>query len=365
MTTQSNAEDASLADFVGSVCGESRLRVEKDFGGGFVRLKSSEAEKRQAAQDIRSTEDIVIELLRNARDASARHVFIALQRDEATRTLVVIDDGDGIPPAMHARIFEPRVTSKLDTAHMDKWGMHGRGMALYSVAENAERAFVKQSSEGVGTSLFVQTNLNSLGEKTDQSTFPRFEVIDGVHAMRGPRNVLRTAAEFALEHRKDLDVYCGSFTEIAATMYAYGIASTSPSLRAFGRIDDDLPLVKKLAFSVDPASFALLAEELGLSISQRSARRIIDGEIEGIPSLMERLQKESFPTPRPSSTPTRARADARGLKLAEPDVVELKDAVMTAYGDIAKRYYLCPDVDCAIRVSSDALHITIPVEKLS
>ena len=118
------AED-SLGSFVESVCGESHLRVEDDLGDGFVRLRSSEAERRQAAQDIRCTEDIVIEMLRNARDAGARNIFLAVQRDDTARSLVIVDDGAGIPEAMHGRIFEPRVTSKLDTARMDKWGCTG------------------------------------------------------------------------------------------------------------------------------------------------------------------------------------------------------------------------------------------------
>ena len=51
--------DRSLAGFVASVNGEGHLRVEYDYGDGFVRLRTSEAERRQAAQDIRNTESIV------------------------------------------------------------------------------------------------------------------------------------------------------------------------------------------------------------------------------------------------------------------------------------------------------------------
>ena len=45
-------EGDTLSDFIDDVCGESRLRVEDDLGDGFVRLRSSEAERRQAAQDL-------------------------------------------------------------------------------------------------------------------------------------------------------------------------------------------------------------------------------------------------------------------------------------------------------------------------
>lgn len=358
----------TLSSFVESVCGDSHLRVETDFGGGFVRLKSSEAEKRQAAQDIRSTEDIVIELLRNACDANARHIFLALQRDENERTIVMLDDGDGVPQEMQQRIFEPRVTSKLDTAHMDKWGMHGRGMALYSVSQNATAASVQVSEPNRGTSLLVKTDLTITGEKTDQSTFPRFELRDGVHAMRGPRNILRTVAEFCLEHRNECAVYCGSFVEIAATLYEYGMSTTSPALRAFGSSDNDLPLIKKLAFASDPDGFAAKAAELGLSMSQRSARRILNGSISGLPSILERLTAESFSqasskTQHKHTAPPSSR-DGRKLKLAETDLEELQSAVGDAFAPLAQRYFLEPNVQPDIRVSSDAIRITIPIDKI-
>ena len=360
------AED-SLGSFVESVCGESHLRVEDDLGDGFVRLRSSEAERRQAAQDIRCTEDIVIEMLRNARDAGARNIFLAVQRDDTARSLVIVDDGAGIPEAMHGRIFEPRVTSKLDTARMDKWGMHGRGMALYSIAVNAEEARVASSAPGLGSALAVTTDLDRLGEKTDQSTFPSFEVQEGgAHAMRGPKNILRTAAEFALEHRRDCSVYCGSFTEVAATLYAFGMATTSAAARAFCEDATALPAVKRLAAAADPAALAALADEMGLTLSERSARRIIDGQIGPVPSLMDRLQAESFARPaarkvRRAPAPSR---DGRGLVLAPDDADALKASVGHVFADIAERYYLDPSVEPEVRAGGDAIRITIPVEKL-
>ena len=45
-------DDQSLTEFIDSVCGESHLRVEADLGDGFVRLRSSEAERRQAAERL-------------------------------------------------------------------------------------------------------------------------------------------------------------------------------------------------------------------------------------------------------------------------------------------------------------------------
>lgn len=358
--------DQSLATFVDSVCGESHLRVEADLGDGFVRLRSSEAERRQAAQDIRSSEDIVIELLRNARDAGARHIFLATHRNGDRRFITIIDDGAGIPASQHRRIFEPRVTSKLNTAHMDKWGMHGRGMALYSIAVNALVAEVRQSAPERGASLIVQTDTDALGERTDQSTFPRFERSpEGAMCMRGPKNIVRTAAEFALEHRDTCAVYEGTPTEIAATLYAYGAATLSPARRAFPGDVDDLPLVKRLAVAVDDAHLSASADTLGLSLSPRSARRILDGAIKPVPSLMERLEREAFPVPakKPAAS-HRRRGDGRGLRLADEDVALIRERAASLLDDVADRYFLSGVGVPEVSVGPDAVRITIPIDKM-
>lgn len=359
-------DDSSLTAFIDTVCGESRLRVEADLGDGFVRLRSSEAERRQAAQDIRSSEDIVIELLRNARDAGARHIFLATQKSGNSRVLVIIDDGCGIPASQHQRIFEPRVTSKLDTAHMDKWGMHGRGMALYSIAVNAQRALVKDSAPQLGTSILVETDTEALGEKTDQSTFPRFEKGEsGAFVMRGPKNIVRTVAEFALEHRHDCTVFLGSPAEVAATLVSFGTAVLSPSLRAFCTQPEELPLVKRLAVAADPAQLCTWCAAMGLELSSRTARRIQDGTIAPLAPMTDRLQESlAGPSDRTGKPRKPSRGDQRGLHLAAEDIELLRQSVTRAMEDIADRYYLECDDHPRVTVSSDAIHITIPVEKL-
>ena len=364
--TRNNDHAGDLESFIESVCTDSRLRVDEDFGDGFVRLKRSEAEKRQAAQDIRSSEDIVIECLRNSRDAGARRIYVALSRDESKRTMVFADDGSGIPENMVERIFEPRVTSKLDTAHMDKWGMHGRGMALYSIKENSTRSFVAFSRARRGTSIVVETDLSSLGEKTDQSSFPTFELRDGVHVMRGPRNILRTCAEFSLEHRKDCEVYCGSFTEILASMYEYGMNTLTPVARALPDACDEVGLPQLLALSARPEDFADVAARLGMPISTRSARRIMDGSIKPSPSLIDRLESCSFSDLRSFSRDEskKVRAKSKGLSLDDADIELLSNEVSRVYRDIARRYFLVPDVSPEVRVAGDSIRITIPVDKI-
>ncbi len=364
--------DEALERFIEDVCGDSHLRVEADLGDGFVRLRSAEAERRQAAHDVRSTEDIVIEMLRNARDAHANSIFLAVTREGQCRRLVMIDDGDGVPPSMHERIFEPRVTSKLDSMHMDKWGVHGRGMALYSIAVNAETARIVTSDTGKGSAFLVETNLDRLGEKVDQSSFPVFERTEsGSIAVRGPKNILRTACEFALEVRRSCTVYLGSATDIAATLYAFGLSSLTSAMRAFCTDPTELAVCKRLAIASDPASFAEQAEALGLLLSERSARRIMDGEIAPLAPLLDRVRIEALgeDTAKPSRenvsirTPRTMTGDARGLRIAPEDIEAFSQKVRAAFDDLADAYYLQADVEVDVRVDKDTVRVKIPVVK--
>ena len=104
-----------LTDFVASVAPKGTLRVEENLGGGFVRLRVAEAERRQAKHDIRCVEDIVVEMLRNSRDAGASMVFVATTREGDQRTLVVLDDGCGIPAERMDGLFTGLLNSEAPT----------------------------------------------------------------------------------------------------------------------------------------------------------------------------------------------------------------------------------------------------------
>lgn len=360
---QGALEGDDIHSFLSDVIGDGYRKVEEDLGKGYVRLCTSEADRRQAAQDIRSSEDILIEMLRNSRDAGAKNVFIAMQKVAETRTIIIIDDGSGIPEELHSQIFQPRVTSKLDSAHLDRWGMHGRGMALFSIAENAQRAEVACSREGFGSSILVETDTSKLGEKRDQSTFPHFELVDGVHSMRGPKNILRMAAEFAIEHKGDLNVYCGSPTEVIASMWHHGIDTVPAAKRAFGIGSDSLTLPQSLSICPDVDALAEAAQRLGMPISKRSARRIMDGDIERLPSIMDRVRDESFRKHDASASASEAAKQHEAqsgtsregtdsglmgnpsepkvrIKVSRADLNDVAELIQPAFSSLAQRYYL-------------------------
>lgn len=188
-------------------------------------------------------------------------------------------------------------------------------MALYSISVNAEEARVLQSEPGLGTSLTVATDTESLAEKADQSTFPRFEQEpSGSWAMRGPKNIVRTAAEFALEHRRRTSP-CTSGTPGGggATLYQLGLASLLPAVRASGATARGTPLVKRLALAAGPDDLADRCEARGCPLSERSARRILDGAIVALDPLTERLAAESFP--RQAHRPSERRRNSKNARL--------------------------------------------------
>lgn len=354
----------SLHDFVEEVSGESHLRVEHDFGGGFVRLQTSEAERRQAAQDIQCSENILLELLRNSLDAHSAHAFVATSKEGDVRVLTVIDDGDGVPKSMHKHVFEPRVTSKLDTSHMDAWGLHGRGMALYSISVNALKAQIADSDEGLGCSVRITSDTTRLREKKDQSSFPTFHLDDeGVVSVRGPRNLLRTACEFSIEARGRCAIYMGSPAEIAATLRAYGESTLSAVERVFCSSPDTVPLAKRLATASDASDLQNLCSTMGLEMSERTARRILDGQIPVLDPLLDRVVIEHA-TAKKSGKGSKSSPRAPIVRFERDELETLAKAAGKAYAEIAERYYLDGSVMPVARVYKDSITVTIPIAAL-
>lgn len=371
LTLQNNTKDNSLESFIENLTGDSHLRVQDDLGDGFVRLKAAEAQRRQAKQDIRSFEDVIIEMLRNSRDANAHTIFVACWKEQSFRHVTMIDDGDGIPPSLHKTVFEPFVTSKLDSFHSDRWGVHGRGMALYSIKENTDDARVIHSDRGKGAVLHVSASSETLTEKRDQSSYPVVTHDEnGQLVLRGPHNILRTVMEFAIDERRSVQVYFGSPVEIAATLYAFSLQKNEMSSFSLSANLEEKPYIEWLSHSFDPDSFAETAQNLSLPLSSRSARRILDGSINPLPPYLSYLgTSASEKTNNPDSkTPKTLSSfslfnDARGLKLAEKDIDTFKERLATAYKPLADAYYLNSGIEPMVTVKKDKITVTFEVEK--
>ena len=210
---------SDLNKFLDQLNIKDALSVEEDLGNGYVRLKISEAERRQALQDINCVEDIVVELLRNSRDAGSKNIFIGTKRlEDKNRIIHFIDDGAGIPPELGNLIFEARVTSKLDDGKKDSYGFHGRGMALFSIKLNVDDVRLSFSDKSKGASFYLDIDLDKVPEKKDQSLIPQIiKMDDDVNIIGGVNNIIKTIIEFQLQN-KDMNFYYGTPTQILVTM---------------------------------------------------------------------------------------------------------------------------------------------------
>lgn len=350
-----------LIDLVSAVSGEDYLKVEESLGDGFVRLRISEAERRQAKHDIRGVEDIVVELLRNARDAHAQRVFVASSREGDLRSVTIVDDGVGVPPGMHERVFEPRVTSKLETMVMDRWGVHGRGMALFSVRSNVEIAEIAVSDAHKGASVRVVADVGKLAERADQSAWPAVERLeDGrPHVSKGPHNIIRRVVEFAVEH-PELDVYIGSPSDVLSTMHQVARSSADSSDLLFCDDCEHLPVWQRPAGAADAAELTATAERMGLPISERTAHRILGGEVDALRSVLDVLNpSEKAAAP---SAPDITR-DRRGLKVHATDLAEFRTALEQAFDTIAERYFIQLRGEPRVTVARDEIRVRFEIDK--
>ncbi len=351
-----------LLSFVSSVSGDTFLKVEENLGEGYVRLKVSEAERRQAKHDIRSAEDIVVELLRNSRDAHANRLFFANSREGDRRTFALVDDGVGVPAAMQERIFEPRVTSKLDTMVMDQWGVHGRGMALFSIRSNAAEARVTSSALHKGTALLVVTDTTALPERADQSTWPVVERDEQglLRVARGPHNIVRRVVEFAVEH-PGVEIYAGTPTEVLATMSAVARAELDRSELLFCDDIERMPCWQRPAAASDAAELVEIAESLGMPVSERSAHRVLAGEYQPLRPVLSVVAGENQSSPAPAG-PDIYR-DRRGLKIHHSDLAAFREELESAFDALAERYYLHLKCEPRITVGKDDIRVRFEVEK--
>ncbi len=359
MHEHNDTED--LLDFVSSVSGEAYLKIEENLGDGFVRLRTSEAERRQARHDIRSFEDVVIELLRNARDAHAQRLFIATAREKDLRTLTMVDDGIGVPPTLHDAVFEPRVTSKLDTMVMDRWGVHGRGMALFSVRTNVREIRIATSDAHLGASVAVTADTAELPERADQSQWPVVEhdPAGRLQVVRGPHNIVRRIVEFACEH-PELDIYLGSPAEIVATLYAAARETLDTSRLLFSDQAERLPVWQRPATAADAHELVGICSDLALPVSERTAHRILGGHLSPLDTVISQVGTDEEA---PTTVEPDIYRDRRGLKIHHTDLARFKQDLARAFDDLAERYYVHLKGEPKVTVTRDGLRVRFDVEK--
>jgi hypothetical protein len=223
----------------------------RDLGAGFARLTGAEGTRRSPSR-LLYVEDALLELLRNARDAGARNVFVASTlNNRRYRTLTVLDDGHGIPDSHRALIFEPGVTSRHLSPVLDEADPtpHGAGLSLYHIKNAALSAEVLSTSSP--TSIKVIFDTRSLPERSLQSP-----------SRPSHTNLLATLQTFAAN---DLNLYYASPARLLSTLLENHIIQT-------------------------PRTTSALRERalgLGLEVSLRTAQRVWRGQIAPVVGIRE------------------------------------------------------------------------------
>lgn len=345
---------SSVLEFVSSLTGDQFLKIEESLGEGYVRLKVAEAERRQARHDVKCVENAALELLRNSRDANAGVIFIATSRDDNLRHLTVIDDGCGIPLQFHERVFEPRVTSRVADVIFDRHGVHGRGMALFSIRATTALTRLVFSAPGRGSVFKVMADTERLPERKDQSSVPRVSFRNGrVHAMKGPHNIPRLALEFALDH-PEIDLYLGSPTEILATLRALSGPLRHKYRLGEVMVSPDFKIWQAAGAAQDARELAEVARHrLALDVSERNAHRVIKGEVQAVaPVASVATSNAMIRVPRAQATPAIAR-------MAADDIDALAEAVEYAAAQLAQKYCLLIQGKATVRLAGGRLLITV------
>ncbi|MEW6638550.1 MAG: ATP-binding protein, partial [Actinomycetota bacterium] len=177
----------------------------RDLGSGFARLTGAEGARRGPSR-ISCVEDALFELLRNARDAGARRIYVATTlRARRYRVLTVLDDGCGVPQGYEDLIFEPGVTTRhLDPVPDDPASPHGAGLSLYHLRNASLEARLLSSNSP--TAIRAVFDTRTLPERSLQS-----------RTRPSRSNIPATCRDFV---RRDPSVrlYCSSPARILATL---------------------------------------------------------------------------------------------------------------------------------------------------
>jgi hypothetical protein len=238
----------------------------RDLGAGFARLLGAEGLRRSPGR-LRSVEDALFELLRNSRDAGARNVYVASSLGARRyRTLVVIDDGRGIPETHKHLVFEPGITSR----HLDPTPeppmqqdasqartSHGAGLSLYHIKNAALSAEVLSAYSPTAIKAVFDTR--SLPEKRLQS-----------NARPSRTNLVATLASFAeISSPNPPRLYHASPARILSRLLKHRIIQTESE-----RVDGGGALYVRRE-----------AMDLGLEVSLRTVQRILAGDIPAAPEV--------------------------------------------------------------------------------
>ena len=238
----------------------------RDLGFGFARLTGIEGSRRGPSR-INTVEDALLELVRNARDAGARNIYVASSlHSRRYRTLTVLDDGSGVPESHRDLIFEPGVTTRhltpiSDTGSTSHGTPHGAGLSLYHIRRAAVNASVSSCQNPTAIRVTFDTHL--IPERALQSgSRPSLSNLDAT---------LRTFLRDSPSNLHVPNLHLASPARILATLlHNHIIQMTGEELEGVrvGRVGGNVI-----------NGLSRFAGEVGIRVSTRTIQRVARGEV--------------------------------------------------------------------------------------
>jgi hypothetical protein len=212
-----------------------------------------------------------------------------------------------------------------------------------------------------GAAIAVTTSAEKLSERTDQSTWPRVEKDEsGIpHVSRGPHNIIRRTVEFALEH-PGVDVFIGSSSEILSTLVMLARFELDESDLLFCEDPSRLPVWQRPGAAADAVELTETATGLGLNISERTAHRVLAGEITPLRTVAAVLSGSGAAQ---SQAVVDIYRDRRGLKIDRNDLAAFTADLEKAFDSIADKYYLQLRSAPRVTVGREDIRVRFEVDK--
>ena len=114
------------------------------------------------------------------------------------------------------------------------------------------------------------------------------------------------------------------------------------------------------ALGADAAELVEIADELGLSISERTAHRVLAGDLAPLdPALAQAVvEDEPAPTPKPDIY-----RDRRSLHIHHGDLSSFRRELEKAFDVLSERYYLNLKGEPKVTVGPNEIRVRFSVEK--
>ena len=256
---------------------------------------------RRGPSRINTVEDALRELVRNARDAGARTIYVAsVLKGRRYRTLVVLDDGSGIPESHRDLIFDPGVTTRhLAPVHdvNPRGTPHGAGLSLYHIRRAAVTAEVTSATSPTAVRVTLDTH-----------TIPERALQSGSRPSRS--NQVATLRAFLADSPPGVNpprLYLASPARVLATILNNRIIHYSWLPGGGGKGIEDT---------------VRFADRVGFGISERTIRRVVKGEIPCVRPLSRRVEGNAG---RPERAGRPVGRDGSSLFLGPGEVREISD----------------------------------------